>query len=195
MLGAALRRSFYSSTEGAIMEEYGETKDKDYPRGRGYGNDYMRGGEVFGGYGYSERAAYDRPRGDGRPDDEGDGEADDDEGDHPALARHSAREGDDDWDGESDIERFPQDERAGGWDVPHDVVEDDETPERSASPPEHSPDTDRDRDPDARLGLGADAPEPKIEYTFGDTGGNLSHSRSYYVTQAQLQHRVVEKER
>jgi hypothetical protein len=154
----------------------------------------MRGGEVFGGYGYSERAGYDRPRGDGRPNEEGDGEADDDEGDDPALARRSTREGDDGWDGESNIERFPQDERAGGWDVPHDVVEE-ETPERSANPPEQSPDTDRDRDPGARLGIGADAPEPGIEHTFGDTGGNLTHSRSYYVTQAQLQHRVVEKER
>jgi hypothetical protein len=176
------------------MEEYGETKDKDYPRGRGYGNDYMRGGEVFGGYGYSERAGYDRPRGDGQAHDDGDREADDDEEDGSASARRSEREGYDDWDGESDIERFPQDERAGGWDVPHDVVEE-ETPERSADIPERSPDTDRDRDPDARQGIGADAPEPGIEQTFGDTGGNLSHSRSYYVTQAQLQHRVVEKER
>jgi hypothetical protein len=36
---------------------------KDYPHGRGYGHDYMRGGEVFGGYGYSERQEYDTPRG------------------------------------------------------------------------------------------------------------------------------------
>jgi hypothetical protein len=35
----------------------------DYPLGRGYGHDYMRGGEVRGGYGYSERAEYDRRRG------------------------------------------------------------------------------------------------------------------------------------
>jgi hypothetical protein len=26
-----------------------------YPHGRGYGHDYMRGGEVLGGYGYAER--------------------------------------------------------------------------------------------------------------------------------------------
>ena len=180
------------------MEEYGETKDKDYPRGRGYVNDYMRGGEVFGGYGYSKRAEYDRPRGEGegRPDEECDGEADDDdEGDDPASARRSAREGD--GDGESESERFPQDERAGGWDVPHDLVEEGEAPERSASPPEQSPGRDHDRDPepDARLGIGADAPEPKLEGTYGDTGGNRLHSRSYYVTQAQLQHRVVEKEK
>lgn len=36
---------------------------KEYPHGRGYGHDYMRGGEVFGGYGYSERDEYDTPRG------------------------------------------------------------------------------------------------------------------------------------
>ena len=35
-----------------------------YPIGRGYGHDYMRGGEVFGGYGYSERPEYERRRGD-----------------------------------------------------------------------------------------------------------------------------------
>ena len=34
-----------------------------YPHGRGYGNDYMRGGEVLGGYGYSEREEYSLPRG------------------------------------------------------------------------------------------------------------------------------------
>jgi hypothetical protein len=35
-----------------------------YPTGRGYGNDYMRGGEVFGGYGYADRPEYERRRGD-----------------------------------------------------------------------------------------------------------------------------------
>ena len=34
-----------------------------YPHGRGYGNDYMRGGEVLGGYGYAEREEYSLPRG------------------------------------------------------------------------------------------------------------------------------------
>ena len=37
--------------------------DSSYPIGRGYGHDYMRGGEVFGGYGYSEREEYARRRG------------------------------------------------------------------------------------------------------------------------------------
>jgi hypothetical protein len=35
----------------------------NYPLGRGYGHDYMRGGEVFGGYGYSERPEYEQTRG------------------------------------------------------------------------------------------------------------------------------------
>ncbi len=35
-----------------------------YPIGRGYGHDYMRGGEVFGGYGYSSRPEYEQRRGD-----------------------------------------------------------------------------------------------------------------------------------
>ena len=34
-----------------------------YPHGRGYGHDYMRGGEVLGGYGYAEREEYEKTRG------------------------------------------------------------------------------------------------------------------------------------
>jgi hypothetical protein len=34
-----------------------------YPLGRGYGHDLMRGGEVFGGYGYSDRPEYTQTRG------------------------------------------------------------------------------------------------------------------------------------
>jgi hypothetical protein len=34
-----------------------------YPIGRGYGHDYMRGGEVHGGYGYSQRDEYQKTRG------------------------------------------------------------------------------------------------------------------------------------
>ncbi|HEX8849685.1 MAG TPA: hypothetical protein VF761_09145 [Gemmatimonadaceae bacterium] len=45
------------------MEERDEASRNDYPLGRGYGHDYMRGGEVLGGYGYSEREEYSRPRG------------------------------------------------------------------------------------------------------------------------------------
>ncbi len=36
---------------------------EDYPHGRGYGHDYMRGGEVFGGYGYAEREEFEKRRG------------------------------------------------------------------------------------------------------------------------------------
>ena len=36
---------------------------EQYPHGRGYGHDYMRGGEVFGGYGYAERDEYEKNRG------------------------------------------------------------------------------------------------------------------------------------
>ena len=52
----------------------------NYPHGRGYGHDYMRGGEVLGGYGYAEREEYSKARGelngnhaestDGQPNDE-----------------------------------------------------------------------------------------------------------------------------
>ena len=45
------------------MEQHDEPVHKHYPLGRGYGHDYMRGGEVFGGYGYSEREEYSLPRG------------------------------------------------------------------------------------------------------------------------------------
>jgi len=49
-----------------------------YPHGRGYGHDYMRGGEVLGGYGYAEREEYMRPRGElgvAPPDETRDGHA------------------------------------------------------------------------------------------------------------------------
>jgi hypothetical protein len=45
------------------MAQHDDPIHKDYPLGRGYGHDYMRGGEVFGGYGYSERDEYELPRG------------------------------------------------------------------------------------------------------------------------------------
>jgi len=53
------------------MSESNETSEPTefaYPTGRGYGHDYMRGGEVLGGYGYSARDAYERRRGDGSDD-------------------------------------------------------------------------------------------------------------------------------
>ena len=49
------------------MSQHDEPGSTSYPLGRGYGHDYMRGGEVFGGYGYSEREEYERTRGDRPP--------------------------------------------------------------------------------------------------------------------------------
>ncbi len=46
------------------MHEQEKRSSAGYPLGRGYGHDYMRGGEVFGGYGYSDRPEYEQRRGD-----------------------------------------------------------------------------------------------------------------------------------
>ena len=45
------------------MNENDEASLENYPHGRGYGHDYMRGGEVLGGYGYAERDEYSKARG------------------------------------------------------------------------------------------------------------------------------------
>ena len=45
------------------MKQSQEPTEPGYPHGRGYGHDYMRGGEVLGGSGYSARAEYETPRG------------------------------------------------------------------------------------------------------------------------------------
>lgn len=45
------------------MDEQDGERAKSYPVGRGYGHDYMRGGEVGTGYGYSARAEFERSRG------------------------------------------------------------------------------------------------------------------------------------
>ncbi len=45
------------------MDQVDEAALVNYPHGRGYGHDYMRGGEVLGGYGYAERDEYSQPRG------------------------------------------------------------------------------------------------------------------------------------
>lgn len=50
-----------------MHEEAKRPAPNTYPTGRGYGNDYMRGGEVFGGYGYSSRPEYEARRGDMSP--------------------------------------------------------------------------------------------------------------------------------
>lgn len=62
------------------MNEHDESLSVDYPHGRGYGHDYMRGGEVLGGYGYAEREEYQKRRGELTGEDEG-GEAADGESD------------------------------------------------------------------------------------------------------------------
>ena len=46
------------------MAQDQEPVKSGYPLGRGYGHDYMRGGEVLGGYGYSQREEYELRRGD-----------------------------------------------------------------------------------------------------------------------------------
>ncbi|MGH7616329.1 MAG: hypothetical protein ACREPM_03805 [Gemmatimonadaceae bacterium] len=45
------------------MNQSDQAALENYPHGRGYGHDYMRGGEVLGGYGYAERDEYSRGRG------------------------------------------------------------------------------------------------------------------------------------
>jgi hypothetical protein len=66
------------------MNEHDKSLSVDYPHGRGYGHDYMRGGEVLGGYGYAEREEYAKRRGELTGDDaaldDADGESDGDPG-------------------------------------------------------------------------------------------------------------------
>jgi hypothetical protein len=45
------------------MHQQHDSSHEQYPIGRGYGHDYMRGGEVLGGYGYAAREEYELPRG------------------------------------------------------------------------------------------------------------------------------------
>lgn len=45
------------------MEKHDDAVNHDYPLGRGYGHDYLRGGEVLGGYGYANREEYEQPIG------------------------------------------------------------------------------------------------------------------------------------
>lgn len=130
------------------MDEQDDAVPNEYPIGRGYGHDYMRGGEVFDGYGYSRRAAYERQRGGERPPLEL----------APPLAT---------------------DEGAG------EGVQDaaGEVPEpRAAAPRSGAERTD------------AAPPVPQLEGAFGSSGPS-GYSRSFYVTQAQLQQRIYGGER
>ena len=47
----------------AVIMNHDQDAAAHYPHGRGYGHDYMRGGEVLGGYGYAEREEYAKRRG------------------------------------------------------------------------------------------------------------------------------------
>ncbi|MEP6692115.1 MAG: hypothetical protein ABJD07_13225 [Gemmatimonadaceae bacterium] len=117
-------------------QQHDDQQSAGYPIGRGYGNDYMRGGEVFGGYGYSGRDAYEATR-----------------GEHPDP-------------NESPAEPPSIDALSGD----------------PGSPPPSD-------DADATRSSMIDKQLAQIEHTFGSSGGNLRHSRSYYVAQAKLQQR------
>lgn len=124
------------------MEQHEETNPTHYPLGRGYGHDYMRGGEVFGGYGYREREEYARTRG-------------------------------------GEVVEVPDV-------VESEIASDSSTRIREAGSSTASPNlTSREAGRYDR----ADAPVPELEHTYGDVGSGWRHSRSYYVTQAQLQQR------
>ena len=131
------------------MEQRDEAGRTEYPLGRGYGHDYMRGGEVLGGYGYAAREEYDRPRGANR-------------GEHP---RGPAQD---------DADDLPQDAAAGAWRDEPGMFEATQTID--GEPPE------------------VDLTQPRIPHLYGGQGV-LRHSRSFYVTQAQLQGRIYGPQR
>lgn len=123
------------------MEQHEESNPTHYPLGRGYGHDYMRGGEVFGGYGYREREDYARTRG-------------------------------------GEVVEIPDLEPAtNGGDPMRNSEATSDGAEATLTSREGKR---RDR---------AEAPVPELEHTYGDAGNGWRHSRSYYVTQAQLQQR------
>jgi hypothetical protein len=169
-----------------MEQQHDESHGAEYPRGRGYGHDYMRGGEVFGGYGYSLREEYDRPRGElmqkeGAPHEHEPAPLEDERLARLRLEAELLESG--------APGQFPQDERAGGWEVPHDLG--DSAPERTSQAFIDTDASQRASDASVR----SDAPVPQIEGTFGDIGGNRLHSRSFYVTQAQLQQRFYAPKR
>ena len=131
------------------MEQRDEAGRTEYPLGRGYGHDYMRGGEVLGGYGYAAREEYDRPRGAQH-------------GDHP---RGPAPD---------DPAHLPNDAPAGAWRDEPGMFE--RTPLSEGAAPE------------------VDLSQPRIPHLYGGQGV-LRHSRSFYVTQAQLQGRIYGPQR
>ena len=131
------------------MEQRDEAGRTGYPLGRGYGHDYMRGGEVLGGYGYAAREEYDRPRGAQH-------------GDHP---RGPAPD---------DPAHLSNDAPAGAWRDEPGMFETTQTID--GDPPE------------------VDLSQPRIPHLYGGQGA-VRHSRSFYVTQAQLQGRIYGPQR
>src|SRR3982750_3249286 len=53
----------YPGRRCPMHHQQNDPAHEQYPHGRGYGHDYMRGGEVLGGYGYAAREEYALPRG------------------------------------------------------------------------------------------------------------------------------------
>ena len=131
------------------MEQRDEAGRTEYPLGRGYGHDYMRGGEVLGGYGYAAREEYDRPRGAQH-------------GEHP---RGPAPD---------DPAHLANDAPAGAWRDEPGMFETTQTID--GDPPEIDPS------------------QPRIPHLYGGQGA-VRHSRSFYVTQAQLQGRIYGPQR
>jgi hypothetical protein len=131
------------------MEQRDEAGRTEYPLGRGYGHDYMRGGEVLGGYGYAAREEYDRPRGAQR-------------GEHPRGPVPD------------DPAELANDAPAGAWRDEPGMFETTQTIDGDA--PE------------------IDLSQPRIPHLYGGQGA-VRHSRSFYVTQAQLQGRIYGPQR
>ena len=141
-----------------------EPSTSGYPRGRGYGQDYMRGGEVFGGYGYSKRPEYTRPLA---------------QQNLPESAAGQA-------DGEPGSDAPPEDEQQLVQEL--EAIEG-TPPSESSDPPGGASVTSTVAHADAAESTAGNPPVPQIEGGFGDEGPR-NYSRSYYVTQAQLQQRL-----
>jgi len=173
-MDGAAHHPWISQSMEACMERHDDTEQhdgargeeassNDYPRGRGYGQDYMRGGEVFGGYGYSERPDYARPLAEQHRDERASSQAD----------------------GEPGAETPPEDDRQFG----RESEEIEGTPRPATSDPpggasDRSSDAHADAEESSRI-----PPVPQVEGCFGSEGPR-NYSRSYYVTQAQLQQRL-----
>ena len=81
MLARRMRLGVADNSSGgmALMNHPHDPALEDYPHGRGYGHDYMRGGEVLGGYGYAEREEFEKRRGELEASQENPGQTDTEE--------------------------------------------------------------------------------------------------------------------